>query len=122
MLNSYKKGKRGDLEFVAALKSYFPNYRIKRIPGTEKSRATITGDLFSPDGILVRFHFENKNRQNLNIFQVMSKTQDDAQGRVPVIRWHKPREQPLIILQQKDFLNLLLELDGFLIETSKKVQ
>ena len=115
-INSYKKGKVGDLELVAALKKYFPDYRIKRIAGTEKSRATITGDVFSPDGILVRFHFENKNRKSLNIFETMEKTQDDAQNRIPIIRWHKPREQPLFIMREADLLNLLLELDGYLKE------
>jgi len=118
MLNPYKKGYRGERELVETLKRYFPRYRnkIKRIGGTEKSRALLTGDVFCPCGVLSRFHFENKQREKLNIFKTVKKTTDDAQGRIPVIRWSKSRQQPLIILREKDFLNILAELDGYINE------
>jgi len=113
MVNPHKKGKRGELELVQTLKRYFPNYRIKRISGTEKSRVFITGDVYCPDGILKRFHWENKNRERLNVHQALSKATGDAQGKIPVLRWQKSYYQPIIILREKDFLNLLVELDGY---------
>ena len=81
-INPYRKGYRGEKELEATLRKYFPNYLIKRIGGTEKSRAFLTGDVFSPDGILKRFHWENKNRERLNVFKAYCKAKDDGEGKI----------------------------------------
>lgn len=99
MTNSKQKGKRGELEFSHLLKDngYFAR-RSQQYMGTENT-ADITSDL--------PFHFEVKRVERLNLSKAMQQAVDDSNDNLPVVAHRKNREDWLITMQFKDWIELV---------------
>lgn len=115
MTNAYRKGYRGEKELEGALQETFPDYAedISRVGMPEKDKIT-SGDVLctNSDCIASNFHWENKNRERLNVRKALSKALKDSQNEFAALRVKKKRKEPFIALPQEDFLTLLQKLQN----------
>ena len=96
-INSKRKGKIGELEWVNVLKDF--GYQAKRgqqFKGTEDSPDVLCDDL--------PIHWEVKRVEALNINKAMTQAKDDAGNKVPVVAHRKNNSEWLVTLSAKDFL------------------
>lgn len=104
MVNSKKKGSRGEREFSQFLKER----------GIEARRGQqYSGSPDSPDVIssLEHIHWEVKRVEALQIHKAMYQAKADAgANQTPVVAYRKNREEWLVILTADDFIKLLPDL------------
>ena len=100
--NSRAKGKRGELELAAELRTYgFDTRRGQQYRGG--------GD--SPDVVgLPGVHIECKRVQSLNIEKAMAQSRRDADGtgEVPVVMHRRDREGWKVTMDLGEFMNLYI--------------
>lgn len=101
MMNSKRKGKRGELELVKKLREY--GYDCRR--GQQYSG--IGGD----DVVgLPHIHIECKRQERLNIYEAMGQAKRDAkENEKPAVFCRKNREEWLVIMHLEDWIELYRE-------------
>ena len=108
-VNSRRKGKTGELELAAYLRSFgFDARRSQQFKGNVDS-----ADLECPDLEALGFHIECKRREKLTIWPWIEQGMADVgeSGKVPLIFW-RPNNKPwLAILRAEDFLDLINSLE-----------
>ena len=98
---SRDKGKRGEREFAALLRSF--GYEARR--GVQYS-----GGADSPDIVTeLPFHFEVKRVEKLNIHDAYKQAEGDAEKFTPVVAHKRSRCRWFVTLLAEDFLGLLNE-------------
>lgn len=100
MVNSKKKGARGEREVAALLKSY----------GFEARRGQqFSGSPDSPDVVhnIPNTHIEVKFRERLNLYDAIEQAQKDDPEKTPVVFHRRKHKQWLTILYTDDFLKLV---------------
>jgi hypothetical protein len=98
-MNSKRKGKRGELEFVHLCEAFgFPARRGQQYRGTPES----------PDVLGLPFlHVEVKRRERLNIYEAMEQSVREAgSDEIPIVAHKKNRREWLVIVRAKDFFTL----------------
>jgi len=102
-INSRAKGCRGELEWASALRSYGYSDAIR---GQQHS-----GSPDSPDvkcDSLAQIHWEVKRVNKLNLSKAYSQCRIDAgDNQTPIVAHRRDREEWLITLSAKDFLEIL---------------
>lgn len=100
-INSKKKGKRGELELAALLRSY--GYETRR--GVQYQGGQDSPDVVGLDGI----HIEVKRQERLNIIEAMEQADKDSGENIPVVFHRKNRTPWLVTLHLDDFMNMYKE-------------
>lgn len=97
---SRDKGKRGERECAALLKSHgFDARRGQQFNGSDGS-ADVVG--------LPGFHVEVKRTEALRIYEAMGQAEDDARdGETPLVLHRRNRKEWLAILKADDFLEMI---------------
>lgn len=100
-MNSREKGKRGERELAAELKSYgFETRRGQQYAG-------INGDA---DVIgLQDIHIECKRVERLNIQDAMDQSKRDAKGDIPVVMHRKNNCEWLVTMRLEDWIDFYRE-------------
>lgn len=100
MTNSRRKGKRGELEAVAALKQL----------GIDARRSVqYCGRAGAADlSVNCPIHFEVKRTEKLNVYEAIGQAVRDSKGRVPAVLWRRNRREWLLILRLAD-LSMFIE-------------
>ncbi len=102
MINSKKKGSRGELELSNILKSY--GYDTRR--GQQFCGANGDADVIGLEGI----HIECKRVQALNIDKAMQQAKTDAkEGEMPSVFHRKDRKEWLVTMRLEDWIELYKE-------------
>ena len=102
MINSKKKGSRGELELSNILKSY--GYETRR--GQQFCGANGDADVIGLEGI----HIECKRVQALNIDKAMQQAKMDArEGEMPSVFHRKDRKEWLVTMRLDDWIELYKE-------------
>jgi|TARA_R100001530_G_C4179974_1_gene119138 hypothetical protein len=110
MVNSNRKGKRGELEVARTINKKFDS-NVRRTPNS--GGLSIKGDIIdiNPDSPLYNYHFEIKNTQKVLMTKWWKQATDDCRrGKTPVLifkmnhNWHS-------VLDFDDFLNTIKEID-----------
>ena len=102
MINSKMKGKRGELEVAALLRSH--GYDARR--GQQFS-----GSPDSPDVVhsLGGFHIEVKYTEAFNAYKAMEQAEGDCKEEdIPVVFYRKKRKRWMVLIDAEDFLTKLL--------------
>lgn len=97
---SRNKGKRGELEFAAFLKSF----------GVEAARGVQhRGGENSPDVIhsIPGVHFEVKRVEQLRLLPSLDQATKDAGSKTPVVAWRRNNGEWIAILRASDLMALL---------------
>lgn len=113
---SRDKGANYEREIAKLLKTKF-GVEVKRTGAQEKWKVH-GGDVNAPkyaNTILTDFFWELKKRESWAILDWYKKAADDCQGsgQTPLVVASKNNEDDYVFLRLKDFLGLLLELDGY---------
>lgn len=98
MVNSLKKGKRGEREVVKLLQEY----------GFEARRGQqFAGGPDSPDVVhsIPNVHIEVKFRQQLNLYDALQQAKKDDPDKVSVIFHRKKNKKWLVTLEAEEFLD-----------------
>lgn len=99
MINSKKKGSRGELELSNILKSY--GYDTRR--GQQFCGANGDADVIGLEGI----HIECKRVQALNIDKAMQQAKADAkESEMPTVFHRKDRKEWLVTMRLDDWIEL----------------
>ncbi len=102
MINSKKKGSRGELELSNILKGY--GYETRR--GQQFCGANGDADVVGLEGI----HIECKRVQALNIDKAMGQAKMDAKdGEMPSVFHRKDRKEWLVTMRLDDWIGLYKE-------------
>ena len=98
-----EKGKRGEREFAALLRSWgFDARRGVQFQGGPGSPDVVTD--------IKGYHFEVKRVEALKLWPSIKQAQEDAGDDVPIVA-HRPNNKPwLAIMEMEDFLALLSRL------------
>ena len=101
MINSKKKGKKGELELARKLREF--GYNCRR--GQQYSG--IGGD----DVIgLPHIHIECKRQERLNVYDAIRQAQRDAkEDEKPAVFWRRNREEWLVVMRLEDWIELYKE-------------
>jgi len=100
MVNSKRKGKTGELEWVAFLKKHgIDARRGQQYKGTKDSPDVISS--------LNHIHFEVKRVEALNIYKAIKKAQKEANKAIPVVAHRKNREKWLVTMRGEDFIDMV---------------
>jgi Holliday junction resolvase len=101
MINSKKKGKRGELELARKLREF--GYDCRR--GQQYSG--IAGD----DVVgLPYIHIECKRQERLNVYEAIRQAQRDAkEDEKPAVFWRRNREEWLVVMRLEDWIELYRE-------------
>lgn len=102
MVNRKKKGSRGELELVDALKALgHEAHRSQQYCG----RGEDASDVICTT--LPTIHFECKRTEALRLYPAMEQAINDAdEGKIPVVATKKNRSEWLAIMRLDDFINL----------------
>lgn len=101
MVNSKKKGSRGELEFVNWLKAHSINARRTQQYCGANNDADIVSDLRA-------IHFEIKRVEKLNISKAIQQSKEDAKAdQYPVVVHRRSREKWLVTMDAEDWLELI---------------
>ena len=101
MINSKRKGKVGELEFVHWLK----DHGIAARRGQQYCGANNDPDVVTD---LEQIHFEVKRTEKLNLHNAMIQAINDCpKNKIPVVAHRKSRQDWLVILRAEDALALL---------------
>ena len=97
---SRDKGKRGELEVAAIIRSH--GFEARR--GQQRR-----GGPGSPDVIhsIPNVHVEVKFRQQLNVYAALEEAAKEAGGKVPVVFHRRKRTGWLVTVDADDFLNIM---------------
>lgn len=101
---SKNKGKVGERTVAKLLSDY----------GFESKRGVqFQGGKDSPDVVsTLPFHIEVKRTESLSIYKAMEQAKTDSKGEKPPIVFHRRNgEEWLVILEAKDFLELIKKID-----------
>ena len=104
MVNSKKKGSRGELEFAKFLTAQgFPSRRGQQFSGSPDSP-----DVVTEDDRLNLFHIEVKRTERLNIRKAIEQADKDrGLGKAPIIAHRSNRSDWLVTLKAKDLLDII---------------
>lgn len=99
-MNSNQKGKKGELELAAILKSY--GYEDGR-RGQQYCGSNGDADVVGLPGI----HIECKRVEKLNIYDAVEQSRNDARtGEMPVVMHRKNRKEWLVTMPLDDWMKL----------------
>lgn len=101
MVNSRKKGARGEIEWAKWLRANL---------GCEARRGQqFSGSPDSPDVVhdLDGIHFEVKRTERINVYEAMEQAERDSGDEVPVVAHRRNRKDWLVVFRAKDFAALL---------------
>ena len=102
MINSNRKGKVGELELAAFLRSH----GIKARRGQQYEGGSESADVVSS---LSGIHLECKRCERGSIYEWMLQAMEDAgPNQIPVVAHRKNKSQWLAVLSLTDLLNLLI--------------
>ena len=98
-MNSNKKGKSGERELAAVLKSY--GYSCRR--GQQFCGVNGDADVVGLPGI----HIECKRVEKLNIYDAIEQSKNDAkEDEIPVVMHRKNRKEWLVTMPLKEWMKL----------------
>jgi len=101
MINSKKKGARGELQVAALLRGF--GYEARR--GQQFS-----GSPDSPDVVhtIEGFHIEVKFTEAFSAYKAMEQAEADCEeDDIPVVFYRRKRKRWMVLIDAEDFLNLL---------------
>ena len=103
MVNSRRKGKRGELEVAK---------EIRDVLGIEARRGVqYRGTPDSPDIVTdTNIHFEVKYSQRVNLLAAFSQAESDAGNKIPIVVWRRNRTPWFILLKLQDIPRFVAEL------------
>lgn len=103
MINSKRKGKKGELAFCQLCEVY--GYEVSR---TAQYRGN-TGQAGDVEG-LAGIHVEVKNQERLNLREAITQSVEDCaaegKGKLPIVAHKKNREPWLITMRAEDWFSL----------------
>ena len=102
-MNSCQKGKRGERTWRDELIAH--GYAARR--GRQFSGSPDSPDVVCPD--LVKYHFEVKLVEHLNLAQAMAQAVHDAGEKVPVVAHKRNRGDWLITMRASDWFSMLAQ-------------
>ena len=104
-INSRAKGKNGELEFVHFLKERgITARRGQQYAGGGDSPDVMAGECMAP------YHLEVKRKEAGNLYHWLEQATNDADiCKVPVVVHRKNGKQWVVILDARDFINIIKE-------------
>jgi Holliday junction resolvase len=100
-MNSKIKGKRGELDFAAALKEL--GFDARR--GVQYQGGKDSPDVLSD--ALSRFHFEVKRTEALRLYEAMEQAVAERGDGIPVLAHRRNRGDWLIVMRLEDWVELV---------------
>jgi Holliday junction resolvase len=100
-MNSKRKGKDGELQFVAALKEV--GFDARR--GVQYSGGPESPDVISE--ALDRFHFEVKRTEKFRLYEAMEQAIEEGGECIPVVAHRRNRGGWLMIMRLEDWAELV---------------
>mgnify|MGYP000091350381 CR=1 FL=1 len=99
-INSKQKGKRGELEWVHRLKG--EGYEAER---TVQYKGSL--ESFDVESNCPIKRYEVKRVQNLNVYAVMDKSRQEAQGEAFALAWRKDGGKWVVVMDDWVFFKLM---------------
>ena len=97
-VNSRRKGKDGELEWV----KFLNHHGLEARRGQQYSGASGDPDVICED--LPHIHFEVKRTEKLNPYTALEQAKRDSLGRVPVVAHRRNKKNWIIIMDAHDFM------------------
>ena len=109
MKTSSKKGKGRRLQnFVRdKLYEYFPSLRTGDVKSAVMGESGEDIKLSPAAKDLIRFSFECKNQERLNIWDSLSQAETNSSSRIPAVVFKRNRSKTYVAFEFEDFLNLI---------------
>jgi len=100
MKTQRRKGHNYERQITRELKEYFPDAITSRSGARYEDAKGI--DIINT----AMFNIQTKNRQNLNLFDVLSKEMPADQN-INIVFWKRNRQRDIVIMEKQDFYELL---------------